>query len=253
MGYKKFFTFSFDDGLEQDKEIIRILKEYGMKATFNLNPGLFGKKQKIGRIGNMGILEMPDRNSMKSKILHAAKHYRIPEDEISQVYQGFEVACHGFMHEDLTKLDSKGQDDSIAHCIRELQKIVGYPIVGHAYAYSSVNKETESCLLKHGIIYGRGARSSNQFSFPDNLLNFNPTNWMIDKNLFENADKFLEAESLNGDMLFYVWGHGYEFDFGTKGSNWDRLKRFCEKMAGKDDIVYCSNREIFCGGAKAYH
>lgn len=34
MKYKKYFTFSFDDGLEQDKEIVRILKEHGMQATF---------------------------------------------------------------------------------------------------------------------------------------------------------------------------------------------------------------------------
>ena len=51
---------------------------------------------------------------------------------------------------------------------------------------------------------------------------------MIDKNLFENADKFLAAKPTQGDMLFYVWGHGYEFDFGTKGSSWDRLKSFCD-------------------------
>lgn len=31
MAYKKYFTLSFDDGLEQDKKIIRILKECGLR------------------------------------------------------------------------------------------------------------------------------------------------------------------------------------------------------------------------------
>lgn len=245
MEYKKYFTLSFDDGLEQDKKIICILKEYGLQSTFNLNSGIFGQRQKIGRIGNMGMLEMPDRNSIKAKLFHAVNHHRIPEDEIEQVYHGFEVACHGFAHEALAKLDESGQDESIGRCVEKLQLVVGYPIVGHAYAFGSVNEQAQKCLAKHGIKYGRGTQSSNEFSFPANPLNFSPTNWMIDKNLFENADKFLAAKPIQGDMLFYVWGHGYEFDFGTKGSSWERLKRFCEKMAGKDDIVYCSNRDVF--------
>ena len=36
-------TYDFDDGIEQDKKIISILKEYGIRGcTFNLNSGLMG-------------------------------------------------------------------------------------------------------------------------------------------------------------------------------------------------------------------
>jgi hypothetical protein len=31
MGYQKFFTMSFDDGLKQDKRIIQLLNQYGLK------------------------------------------------------------------------------------------------------------------------------------------------------------------------------------------------------------------------------
>ena len=34
---KKYFTLSFDDGLEQDKRVIRLMRQYGLKGTFNLN------------------------------------------------------------------------------------------------------------------------------------------------------------------------------------------------------------------------
>ena len=45
---KKYFTLSFDDGLEQDKRVIRLMRQYGLKGTFNLNAGLFGTRE-IGR------------------------------------------------------------------------------------------------------------------------------------------------------------------------------------------------------------
>jgi peptidoglycan/xylan/chitin deacetylase (PgdA/CDA1 family) len=52
---KKYFSWRFDDGLEQDKNITAILRKYRMGATFNLNSGLFGVRKYIGRISNLGF------------------------------------------------------------------------------------------------------------------------------------------------------------------------------------------------------
>ena len=38
----KYFTMSFDDGTIQDRRFVKILNNYGLKCTFNLNSGLFG-------------------------------------------------------------------------------------------------------------------------------------------------------------------------------------------------------------------
>lgn len=37
---KKYFTLSFDDGLEQEKRLLCLMRKYGLKGTFNLNAGL---------------------------------------------------------------------------------------------------------------------------------------------------------------------------------------------------------------------
>ena len=89
---KKYFAWSFDDGLQQDKKIIEILKEYGLGATFHLNSGLFGDKTYEGRIGNLGMTEMPAaKYEAKARhLLPYVPHFRIPEDEVAQVYEGFE-------------------------------------------------------------------------------------------------------------------------------------------------------------------
>ena len=87
---KKYFAWSFDDGLQQDKKIIEILKEYGLGATFHLNSGLFGDKTYEGRIGNLGMTEMPAaKYEAKARhLLPYVPHFRIPADELKQVYEG---------------------------------------------------------------------------------------------------------------------------------------------------------------------
>ena len=40
-GKPKTLTFSYDDGVDQDKRLIKILDSHKMKGTFNLNSGAF--------------------------------------------------------------------------------------------------------------------------------------------------------------------------------------------------------------------
>ena len=41
-GKMKAVTFSYDDGVTQDRRLIELLDKYGLKATFNLNSQLLG-------------------------------------------------------------------------------------------------------------------------------------------------------------------------------------------------------------------
>ena len=40
-GRSRALTFSFDDGVQQDKRFIGLLRQYGLCSTFNLNSGRF--------------------------------------------------------------------------------------------------------------------------------------------------------------------------------------------------------------------
>ena len=85
MNHKKYFTLSFDDGIEQDKKLIELLKQYGLQCTFNLNGGLFGKKDYVAYIGEVGFLDVPADARIRRAIFKTVSHNRIPEDEIRQV------------------------------------------------------------------------------------------------------------------------------------------------------------------------
>ena len=51
-----------------------------------------------------------------------------------------------------------------------------------------------------------------------------------------------EAEE---DQLFLAFAHGYEFDYGTGDSNWDRFRRICETAAKQPDLTFCSLQDVF--------
>ena len=240
MSYKKYFCLSFDDGLEQDKKIIKILKEYGLKGcTFNLNGGLMGQKKAIGRIGDIGFTEKEDLALLKKKglFVHYTEDYRIPADEIAQVYEGFEVASHAYRHENLKKLSAQQLDETIRQDVECLKGLTGQEIMGFAYPFGAVSEEAVSVLKKYGIRYARTTGATKKFVLPKDPYRLDATCLLIQKDVLTLARQFIDAPPTEADQLFYVWGHGYELDFGTKNSNWEKFRKLCDMMAGAGDVI----------------
>ena len=52
--------------------------------------------------------------------------------------------------------------------------------------------------------------------------------------------QFLELKT-EKPKIFYIWGHSYEFDIHD---SWKQFEAFLEMMSGRDDICYCTNKEI---------
>lgn len=243
--YKKYVTFSYDDGLQQDKQLTALMRDFGLKGTFNLNSGLFGKEQYIGYLGSLGFTETPPEKAAGGP-LNYVPHFRIPEDEIAQVYEGFEVASHGYRHEMLALSNRKTMEESIDLDLANLERVVGYKMKGFAYAKGFGSKAAREYLNGNGIVYARGIKSTGTFTFQEeNLLNFQPTASQIDKNLFEVIDTFLATDPVDDDMLLYIWGHGYECDYHTDRGSWARTIKMFERLAGRDDLTYCTNIEAF--------
>ncbi len=240
----KYFVWSFDDGLEEDKQIIRILRKNHMGATFNLNSALFGKRQMIGRIGNLGIKEVPlERfDERRASLLKYSIHYRIPKDEIADVYEGFEIASHTAEHVSLVGCS----DAECQRQVRSDQEILGgmfhTKISGFAYPFGRYRETTKRQLEQCGIVYARTASFTKEFSLPQDLLELPLNGWHIRKDALARVREFAEAES-ERDLFFLMFAHGYEFDFQTKESNFEKFKRICDLVAGREDIVCCSTGE----------
>lgn len=243
--YRKFFAWSFDDGLEQDKKIVATLKEYGMGATFHLNSGLYGRKYYVGRIGNIGVTDTPvdSFRANKKHLLSYVPHFRIPEDEVVQVYDGFEIAAHGLTHQNLEKCGKVVRDKEIREDIITLSEQFGHRIDGFAYPYGVGVKQSRETLVSAGIQYARTVRTTSDFRFPADPFNIPITCHHISAKTFSVLERFIQMEPKQDDLLFLMFAHGYEFDFETKESNWGKFRRICETVCRQDDIVCCSVKE----------
>ena len=219
--YRKALTFSYDDGIEQDRKLVEIFNKYGMKATFNLNTGI----------------QTPESDFE----IEGVYINRMKQEGLEELYRGHEIATHGLTHAAPTGMTKEQLDKEFLTDMSNIERIYGTYPVGMAYAYGCVDDEVVKYLKSIGIKYGRTVEASHSFEIPKEPLKLKATCHHDDDMLFELAEKFLKAEPKeNEQMLFYVWGHSYEFDVNN---NWDRIEEFCKMMSGKADIFYGTNRD----------
>ena len=131
-----------------------------------------------------------------------------------------------------------------------LQHNTDIPVVGHAFPFGATGKNVNCILKENDFLYARTVMntmgySKKRFTFPDDSLKLNPTCWHIDKDIEKLLDIFLSTPAENEDMLFYMWGHGYELDFEAmkRRKFWDTFERMLDKVACDDSVIKCTNAE----------
>mgnify|MGYP001026235181 CR=1 FL=1 len=227
-GKTKAITFSFDDGVKQDKRLIDILNKYGLKATFNLNSSHLGLPGDLLRNGV------------------SVRHDKVRACEVKDVYAGHEVAVHTLTHPNLTTLDEETIVYQVESDRQKLSEIVKTEVVGMAYPCGGVNNDdrvAEIIKNRTGVKYARTITSVENFDLQKNLYRFNPSVYYIEENkMFELGERFLSLKS-DKPQLFYIWGHSYEMD--ADYISWERFEEFCQFVSGKDDVFYGTNKEVF--------
>ena len=229
-GKMKAVTFSYDDGVTQDRRLIDILNRYGLRGTFNLNSGLFASAAAFYD---------------ESKNITFA-HVRMRASEIAEVYAGHEVAAHTCTHPNLRKRTDGEICAEVEKDRKTLSDLVGYDVCGFAYPFGTgaADARVANVLRQTGVRYARTTTSTHRFDLPDDPLFWHPTvrhaEWDVIDALTE---QFL---SLRPDMpqVFSIWGHAYEFD---RDGDWERFEAFCAKISGQDDIFYGTNAQVLLG------
>ena len=223
-GKKKAFTTSYDDGIEPDIQFISLLNQHGIKGTFNINFGLFGKREQV-------VIDGFDTDIA-----------RIQMDKIMGVYNKHEIACHGFSHKNLVILNKEEMENEIIQDRKGLESLTKHIVDGFAYPYGTYNDEVIEILKKNGIVYARTVNNTEQFTLPTSFMNWNPTCHHNCKRLMELADKFCNSDEKEVE-LFYLWGHTYEFE---QRKNWyvaEKLFTYLDLY--RESIWMATNGEIF--------
>ena len=225
-GLKKAVTFSYDDGVLQDKRLIEIFNRYNLKATFNINSELLDLKGCL-TYGSVSV-----------------EHNKVSKKDVREIYKGHEIAVHTLTHPTLTTV---GDDEILRQVTQDrinLSELAGYEVVGMAYPGGRPNYNSHIAQLiedNTDIKYARTTIESYDFAPQRDLLEFHPTIHHTDwGKMNELADKFLEAEP-ETEQIFYIWGHSYEFDMDD---SWELMESFCKKISGRNDIFYGTNKEV---------
>ena len=218
--YRKAFALSYDDGVYQDIRLVEILNRYGLKCTFNLNSGM---------------MDPPFVWEAEGVRIERMKPDRLPE-----LYRGHEIASHTVRHCDLTQLSDAEIFEQVSGDISALEKMFGQRVRGFAYPFGSTDGRVKKLLEMCGVGYARGVKSTHTFESPRDRLELSPTCRHKEDEIFDLGHQFIELET-DTPKIFLLWGHSYEFDMQQ---GWERFERFCEMMAGRDDIFYGTCGEV---------
>ncbi len=220
-GKTKAVTFSYDDGTVHDKRFSDTITPYGIKCTFNLCKGGWDKED--------------------------ADKYMFS--------RGHEISIHGYNHRGMDTLRPTEMIQEVLNCKMALEENYGRLIRGYAYpdrairrdAHPDMYKTVRSIFEELDIAYCRTLGAPNEgFFLPQDWYNWLPT--CHHGRALEYVDKFLEIDvsslyiARREPLLFYMWGHSYEFN---NNNNWEHLEKICEKLGNRDDIWYATNMEIY--------
>lgn len=209
-GVAKALTLSYDDGRIHDRRQVEIMNRFGIKGSFHLNSGFFGRE---------GYIEA---------------------DEVAALFEGHEVSAHTTTHPFLEMTPREGVATQLLDDRRQLEELCGYPVRGMSYPFGTYNADVVAALPVLGIEYSRTTRSHGGFHLPENWLEWHPT--CHHRDMLKLGEDFLALTQRWPRMnLFYVWGHSYEFN---DNNNWQDLEQFCEMMGNRSDIWYATNIEI---------
>ncbi len=217
-GLKKVLTMSYDDGnFDGDKRLIGLFNKYGVKGTFHLN--------------GIKYVEGP----------HGRYADRI--EEVKEMYKGHEISLHGYSHPALAGLPKSEVMREVISDREVLEDIAGYPVRGMSYPFGSYNDEVIEVLKMLDVKYSRAVLPSNDFSFPNDFLDWHPTGHhgeLQDQRL----EKFAKA-SPDSPILFYVWGHSYEFNEENTAYTWEMMEAFLKKASKIEGVWFATNIEIY--------
>ena len=228
-GRAKAVTFSYDDGVSQDKRLAELFDKYGMKATFNFNGD-------------------------------ALRPNHFTKEDIKDIFlsKGHEIAIHGLNHRANGNLRSIEGIRDVLDCRLELEERCGRIIRGMAYPDTGIRlmgnfttyEKIKNYLGELDIAYARSLGDDNdEFMLPEDFHNWIPSAHHKNSKIMEYIDKFLSLDTSTKlyharrtPRLLYIWGHSYEFD---RDDNWDLIDTICQKLANNDEIWYATNIEIY--------
>lgn len=222
-GKKKAMTFSYDDGVIQDRRLVELFNRYHVKGTFNLN---------TETLGFQGFADFQGKHVDISKIA---------PQEVASLYQGHEVGGHSLCHSFLQNVGTAMAMHELIEDRIQLEKLSGRMVRFFAYPFGTYNEEVKQLVRMAGYVGARTVVSTHSFEIPADFMEWHATCHHNDPELMELARKFCQGPAF-GASLFYLWGHAYEFD---GDGNWSVIEEFLGYVSQfEKEVWFAGNTEL---------
>ena len=203
-------VLTFDDGSPSDLRIAELLEKYRLHGTFFV----------------------PINNSMNGGISVMTR------SQLRQLSKKFEIGAHTLEHVALTKITPDEAKNELRYSKKELENIIGKPVIKFCYPYGYFNKNIMNLVREAGFISARTTswfhtdRKFDPYSEPTTIhffrhpvwehfghclkwKNFNGLEYYIHSHCPTSpvslSEIFLEkAKKEKG--IFHLWGHSWLFD-----------------------------------------
>lgn len=218
----------WDDGVATDIRLTEILRKYNAKATFNLCPGIIaahriepswvqGKNYEWNHCGFLGGT--------------------VGMDELTQIYDGFQVASHCMRHETVGRVDDEIVIKAAIDAKHFLEDKFQRECPGFAWPCGAFNDNVIRQLKDAGFTYGRTTKNTDDVLACEEFLALNSSCHFLNNSFWQQFDK---AKAANG--VFYFWGHSYEM-LDSQGL-WNHLEDMIATLNADPDVQWINVCDI---------
>jgi len=186
----------WDDGVVTDIRLTEMLRKYGAKATFNLNIGLHTPERKPAV-----WVHDPNYPSWTHLGYIGGK---VGLNELKEVYDGFQVASHCWMHENAGWIPDDKFLEAAMGPRKFLEDLFQRDCRGFAWPCGRFTPETCKLMHEAGFAYGRTCMNT------DDVTDCADTMALATNCHFQNNDFYRKYEAAKAAGVFYFWGHSYE-------------------------------------------
>ncbi len=201
----KYFLLSFDDGTVHDKKFVKLLNQYNIPCTFNLNSGL-----------EDFVWEFEGHPVVRQKLSGTLDQYR-----------GHEIASHSLTHPHLEQLPPPRLRQEVEEDCAALKAMFGLEEIGFGVPFT-VCTEREIHIIRKFVRYIRLSQYSESFGLPKDPYHIPIHALYNDPDVQEKIAAF--AQNDLPDSLFVLAGHSYELEFLDHWEYMEKLLQYIKSF-----------------------
>lgn len=219
-GKTKAFNVTYDDGVLQDRDFVKMLNKYGIKGTFNLNSGLM--QNEFAWFHECGMIVK-----------------RLSVDAVKELYTGHEIASHTLTHPNMQGMSAEQILREMSQDKDNLEHIFGTKILGFAVPFNYYSDLVAECAKIVGFEYARTSDMSGGYTPSEDAYYWRAGIFHLSPELESYIDVFLETDEELA--VGQIVGHSYDFDAER---NWNQMEELLAKVAEDSNVWFATHLEL---------